>query len=190
MTKNIKKLLNREIPDDYIEESTDILMHEQQQTPISQISVLIFRLEEEWFALDISALNEILGNRPIHCIPHRSEKILAGLVNIRGQLKLCISMQHLLGVLGAKEKSDKNFCGTKNPGRFFVEMAHQNSTWVFPVDEIYNIQYFDINQITNIPDTLAKSDSNLLKGILKVGARNIGYLDVDLIFKEISRRLQ
>ena len=36
--------------------------------------------------------------RPVHRIPHRSNDVLIGLVNLRGQLQLCVSLHGLLGV--------------------------------------------------------------------------------------------
>lgn len=47
-------------------------------------SVLVFRVGEEWMAADIALLVEIGEMRPIHTIPHRTNEILSGLVNIRG----------------------------------------------------------------------------------------------------------
>ena len=36
--------------------------------------------------------------RPVHRVPHRSNSVLTGLVNLQGQVQLCISLHGLLGV--------------------------------------------------------------------------------------------
>ena len=62
------------------------------------ISVLIFRLGQEWLAFRTQTVAEVTLPRPVHRIPHRSNEILIGLVNLRGQLQLCVSLHGLLGV--------------------------------------------------------------------------------------------
>src|SRR5262245_17096595 len=63
------------------------------------ISVLIFRLGKEWLAFRTQAVAEVTAPRPVHRIPHRSSSILIGLVNLRGQLQLQVSLHGLLGVV-------------------------------------------------------------------------------------------
>src|SRR5262245_31452140 len=62
------------------------------------VGVLIFRLGQEWLAFRTQAVAEVTLPRPVHRIPHRSNDVLIGLVNLRGQLQLCISLSGLLGV--------------------------------------------------------------------------------------------
>ena len=62
------------------------------------ISVLIFRLGEEWLAFRTQAVAEVTTPRPMHRVPHRSNQILGGLVNLQGQVQLCVSLHGLLGV--------------------------------------------------------------------------------------------
>ena len=62
------------------------------------VSVLIFRLGQEWLAFRTQTVAEVTLPRPVHRIPHRSNEIFIGLVNLRGQLQLCISLHGLLGV--------------------------------------------------------------------------------------------
>src|SRR5262249_26555605 len=62
------------------------------------ISVLIFRLGEEWLALRTGAVVEVTTPRPVHRVPHRSNRVFTGLVNLQGQAQLCVSLHGLLGV--------------------------------------------------------------------------------------------
>src|SRR3954466_13045110 len=63
-----------------------------------RVGVLIFRLGQEWLAFRTQTVAEVTLPRPVHRIPHRSNDVLVGLVNLRGQLQLCISLSGLLGV--------------------------------------------------------------------------------------------
>lgn len=60
-------------------------------------SVLVFRLGEEWYALSTDVVREIAEARPVRRIAHRLGRLLEGLVNIRGELQLCIALDRLLG---------------------------------------------------------------------------------------------
>src|SRR3954470_7772540 len=66
-----------------------------------RVGVLIFRLGQEWLAFRTQTVAEGTLPRPVHRIPHRSNDVLIGLVNLRGQLQLCISLSGLLGVESA-----------------------------------------------------------------------------------------
>ena len=62
------------------------------------VSVLIFRLGEEWLAFRTQAIAEVTTPRPVHRVPHRSNQVFVGLVNLQGQVQLCVSLHGLLGV--------------------------------------------------------------------------------------------
>src|SRR5580698_2152106 len=64
------------------------------------VSVLIFRLGAEWLAFRTRAVAEVTTPRPVHRIPHRSNQVLVGLVNLQGQVQLCVSLRGLLGAEG------------------------------------------------------------------------------------------
>jgi chemotaxis-related protein WspD len=38
------------------------------------------------------SLDEIVGPRPVHSLPHRRNPALLGLVNVRGELVICVSL--------------------------------------------------------------------------------------------------
>jgi chemotaxis-related protein WspD len=59
-------------------------------------SALLFRLGDEWLAIDSRCVSEIAQIHKIHSIPHRSDTLVKGLVNIPGELKICVSVGSLL----------------------------------------------------------------------------------------------
>src|SRR3984957_11083431 len=46
-------------------------------------SALVFRIAEEWLGLPTAALRQVDDMRPIHSLPHRRNRVVLGLVNIR-----------------------------------------------------------------------------------------------------------
>lgn len=93
-----QRLFEREPPPGHLTEWTKRLAEPEAVVEQGTVSVLVFRIGEEWLAADIALLVEIGELRPIHTIPHRTNEILIGLVNIRGELELCVSLGGLLGI--------------------------------------------------------------------------------------------
>ncbi|MCI0658189.1 MAG: chemotaxis protein CheW, partial [Acidobacteria bacterium] len=92
-----RRFLDAPSPTGYLEEWTERLISPIEETATDLQSVLIFRLGEEWLALRVQVLLEVTIPRPVHRIPHRTE-LLAGLVNIRGELYLCVRLVDVLGI--------------------------------------------------------------------------------------------
>ena len=58
----------------------------------------MFRLGAEWFALPTIAVDEVAELRGIHSLPHRRGGMLLGLVNVQGELIVCVSLARVLGL--------------------------------------------------------------------------------------------
>src|SRR5262249_24400949 len=84
-------------PPGYLEGWTQRLATPPDSTTNDLQSALIFRLADEWLALPAVVLAEVTGPRSVHRIPYRGG-IVAGLVNIRGELHLCVRADQLLGI--------------------------------------------------------------------------------------------
>lgn len=63
----------------------------------AELAVLVFRIADEWLALPATALRQIDTPRAIHTLPHRRNRVVLGLVNIRGALTVAVSLGELLG---------------------------------------------------------------------------------------------
>src|SRR5262245_55109050 len=92
-----RQFLDAPSPQGYLEEWTERLTAALEETATDLQSVLIFRLGEEWLALRVQVLVEVTNPRPVRRVPHRAG-LLAGLVNIRGELHLCVRLAQLLGI--------------------------------------------------------------------------------------------
>lgn len=176
------KLLDRPSDDAYINEWTALLQKEKsREEGESENSIVIFRLGNEWLAISTKFFTEIAENRKIHSIPHRSGTILLGVVNLRGQLKLCISLHGLLEI--EQQPQTENGHSTER----MVSIQKEGERWIFPVDDVYGISRFDLNYLENVPVTVAKSTANYLKGVIKWEGKRVGYLDEELLFYSLKR---
>jgi chemotaxis-related protein WspD len=181
------RFLDAPPPASYLEEWTVRLSAPMEQTASAVQSVLIFRLGEEWLALRVEVLLEVTSPRPIHCIPHRAG-LLAGLVNIRGELHLCVHLTKLLG-LGAHENEQRTPNGKAGLPRMIV-VESESSRWVFPVDEVDQVYRFTPNELTGAPATVARSAKRLTRAVLAWRERSVGYLDDVQLFRALQARIR
>jgi purine-binding chemotaxis protein CheW len=66
-------------------------------------SLIVFRLQGEWFGLRVEEVREIVLRSQITRVPRSFPSIL-GLMNLRGKLLTIIDLDHLLGLPPAKMK--------------------------------------------------------------------------------------
>lgn len=92
------QLLDRPLWPEYLRERTRHYAQARRPATPARISVLVFRLATEWLALPTVVCQEIVERRFIHSLPHRREGIVLGLVNVRGELIVCVSAARLLGL--------------------------------------------------------------------------------------------
>jgi chemotaxis-related protein WspD len=182
-----RSLLEREPPADYLREWTQALAEAKDEDQAEDtLSVLIFRLGREWLALPTHVCQEVAEMRPIHTLPHRSGPVLLGLVNIRGQIRLCVSLRELLGL----EPGDDSGRTTnhKNP-RCLVVIARDSDHWVLLVDELHGIQRFHLSAVRDAPVTVAKAAPRLTKSVIDWQDKGVGYLDDELLFLALRKEV-
>jgi len=101
-----RRLLDRPVPDDYRQEWTSILARATVAKEANIHSAFVFRTGGEWLALPAGLIQEIVDMNLIHSLPHRSNAILRGVVNIRGKLELCFSIGALLNIERFKQNRE------------------------------------------------------------------------------------
>ncbi len=205
------------------------------------LSVVIFRLQKEWLALKASIFKEVTEPSIVRTLPHRSSDIFLGLVSIRGELQLCISLNHLLSLeTGSATNSEVNSgvvakTGAKiisahsslaispttsqtispttsqtisqitsqtnqssqkvNPLIYkrLVVVEREGSLWVFPVDEIYGVQRFSVQDLHPAPVVVSKAAHSYTQGVFdwqtNQARYHVNYLDDELLFHTLNRRV-
>lgn len=180
-----RSLLEREAPAGYLNEWTDLLTVEKEVTTGELISVVIFRLGQEWLALAAPLFTEVTAISVVHTLPHRSNDIFLGLVSIRGEIQLCVSLNNLLG-LGTTIDDDHP---SQNVHKRMVVVERDGNRWVFPVDEIYGVHRFEPAMLKNVPATVSKGTDTFTKAMIKWGDQSVNYLEDELLFYTLSRRI-
>jgi chemotaxis-related protein WspD len=179
------QLLDREIPDDYLDARTQHFADEAGAVERGAKSVVIFRIADEWLALGTTVLKEICELRPIHSLPHQRNPAVIGIVNVRGELLVCISLNMLLttGKNGARAGQDRL-------ARTRLLVASRNGErLVFPVDEVQGIHRYDPAQLEEAPATVSRATSTFTRAMLQWRDRSVGVLDEELLFQSLRRTL-
>lgn len=171
------RLFEREPPAEWLDERTRRLAECEEAVASDLVTVLIFRWGEEWMALDVTELLEVAELRPVHVVPHRIGGLLQGIVNIRGELQLCVSLDRLLSV----KRSPPAPAGPR-PTERLVVAEHQGQRWAFSVDEVSGVHRLLRSQLTDLPATIRRSSSRLTSGVFDWEDKRVGYLDAERVF--------
>lgn len=181
-------LLDRKPEAGYIKEWTESLRQPfQVGDAVETISVIVFRLGNEWLALPTIYLKEVMPRRPFHRIPHRSNKILLGIVNLNGELKIYVALHELLQIEMLLDPTSNRSSYQSN--RMMVAVK-EGEFWIFPVDEVDGIYQWNLLEMENVPVNVSKSLTNYVKGIMKMENKNAGLLDEELLFASLKRSVQ
>jgi chemotaxis-related protein WspD len=180
------ELLNRDLPANYLDECTRQVAQHKPETSGDMQSVVVFRIGSEWLAFPTRVFREIVGVRRVHSLPHRRNGIVSGLVNIRGELLICISLCQILRLdETAKSKTEK--LRAANARMLFIQ--HEGLRIVCPVDEVFGVHRFRPRELMPVPATLAKATTTYTKGVVPWPQGAIGLLDEDLLFSTLNRGL-
>lgn len=189
-----RTFLEREAPAGYVHEWTNLLADEKVgahsrtfvQAP-GTLSIVIFRLGVEWLALSAGLFKEVTQIGTIRTLPHRSNSILLGLVNIRGEIHLCVSLATLLKLETAPSTSPQHLNHTIYQRMVVVEK--DGNRWVFPVDEIYGVHRIHPDELGNVPATVFNVSDTYTKGMINWQGQSISYLDDELLFYTLNKKI-
>jgi chemotaxis-related protein WspD len=169
-----------------------------------QASVLIFRLGREWLAFRTATVAEVALPQPVHRIPHRTNETLIGLVNLRGQLQLCVSLHGLLGIgpaqgpparvhIGHHTSADGGKTETGNASHgdppaavgarlIVLRDRDRSEVWIFPSEEVLGVHRLPRDQVLSVSSSLANPEVSFSHAILRWQGRNVSFLDEQRIF--------
>ena len=179
------QLMDRDLPASYRAERTKHFAAKKKDSAPGKLSILIFQLGREQFGLPTAMVQEFARHRPIHSLPHRKQKIVLGLVNIGGELVICISLTRLLGV----EPDTSRLAPRANSCDRVLVLNWQGNRFAFPVDEVLGVSRFQMDELKTAPATIAKANSTLIRGVIASQGRTIGCLDENLLLTAFNQNL-
>lgn len=181
-------LLDRSADGEYIANWSKQIKNKKNVRHENDVSVVVFRIAEEWLALSARLFQEVVDMRVVHRIPHSKTAVLRGLINIRGELQLCISLGQLLGI-EKRSRNNKVANSASGTGARMVVIAGDDDRYVFPVSEVQGIYRYAPSELQLVPMTAGQSTSNYLAGVLDLDGKHVGCIDEGLMFSALRRIL-
>jgi chemotaxis-related protein WspD len=191
-----RTFFDREAPQGYLEEWRAILEEPAETVAADTTSVLVFRLESEWLALPTAVLVEVTPVRTLHRLPHRAGGVLAGVVNIRGQLQLCVSLHGLIGLPGGPsapphDSRDEDTTGRAAARLLVVERPGGEAAdrWVLGVDEVAGVHRVTKGMLRAVPSTVGHAGGRLSSALFEWQERTVALLDEARMFEALRERV-
>jgi chemotaxis-related protein WspD len=174
----------------------------------STISVLIFRLGDERLAVPTRVIDEVTRHHVIHRIPHRSNAILIGLVNLRGKLQLCISLNGLIGVevapseptfslqrrsgsspelsMDRSAKTSTDSCTPATQRMIVLRDRQRSESWIFAADEVLGVHRIPAEHVRSVSSSLANPQVSISQAIISWSGLKVALLDEERIFAALQ----
>ena len=170
---------------EYESELTELVAAVPSGAGEGSLSVLTFLIGNEAFALETRAFVEVTEERKPHRVPHRTSHVFAGMVNIHGQLELCVS---LVGLLETDPPApDPN---AERHARMVVMEDPRGRRWVFRADAVVGVELVQKRALGSAPSTLARKPHNFVKQVFEQSGRHVGLLDAEALFAALDRSVR
>jgi chemotaxis-related protein WspD len=147
---------------------------------------VLFRIGSEWLGLPTTVVTEVADVRPIRTLPHRRGGAVLGVVNIRGELVVCVSLARLLGAAPAQQPNEK---GSRLTLERLLVLRRGDVRAACPADEVHGIHHFDGAQLVDVPATVGRAGSRHSKAVAEWNGRSVGVLDDQLLLQTVQRSL-
>ena len=179
-----RQLLDGEAPVDDLAWQTRHFAQPKQVKELNTQSIVIFRVGSEWLALPTPCVTEVANLLPIHKLPHRPSGVVLGLASVRGELLICVSLAHMLGV---EPSAGIDRTVSRKAHQRLLVIRHQHIRAVCPVDEIHGIHRYHPRELKEVPATVARATATYSKALLPWRDHSVGLLDDELLFYGLKR---
>ena len=152
-------------------------LQEADEETSDHLSLLLFRIGEEWYAVGVGAVREIFQEYEVTSIPCVPDFIL-GVVNVRGEI-LSVTDPARMMHIGSIEETD----GVKPPA---IVIADDEVATAVVVDEIGDITDVPNGSIEPPVSIIDRAQAEFIEGSVFVGGAMVGLLKVARILEPIG----
>ncbi len=141
---------------------------EQASQPAAEEHVVVFRLGQEYYALDIQCVQEIVRMQTITAIPGADEWV-EGITNLRGRVVPVIDLRRRCGIVTSEHTSETRI----------VVVSSQNGMVGLVVDAVSEVMRIPAEQIEPPSSIVAVPENSYLRGVAKLEDRLVSLMDLD-----------
>lgn len=163
------------------------LSEEKPEIESEFVSLMVFRVQDEWFGIPVEAMSQVAEMSAIHRLPHYTRTAVLGLVSVQGEILLCVSLGVLLGLItpGEQRKSAAN----PNQAQRLLVLEDEESPWAIPVDEVQGMCKIEASRLKPVPGTVAHSASTFCRQQVSIKNQTAGVLHPPDLFEAFRRQL-
>ncbi|WP_040211161.1 chemotaxis protein CheW [Clostridium polynesiense] len=143
----------------------------------SEIKVLIFTLNDEFYATDIMDIERILGYEEPTTLPEAPE-FIEGVINYEGMILPVVSL--------AKKFNMKN---TKKEDSKVIVVKQKNDRIGIVVDQVTEVGDIKLDEIENPPHISTDISRRYIKGLIKVKEKIVIFLNLAEILSHDEKQL-
>jgi chemotaxis-related protein WspD len=176
------ELLAHPLPGDYADVWTEHVSRPVQRADRDSASAVIFRVGAEWLALPSAAIQEVSNLRPVHRVPHRTSGVLLGVVNVRGELLICVSLARVFGV-----EPQAAPASVRAARKRLLVIRRKDLRAACPVDDVHGVHRYAAAALSPVPATVAKAGTRYSHALLSWRDQTVGILDEELLFSALKR---
>ncbi len=175
-----RELAVRPPPPGYTDDWTARLAAADPPPPGPTTTVVLFRVGPEWYALDVAHAVEVAPVRVVRRVPHQSNAVLAGLVNLRGELHLAVDLTTLFGGPTVEPRP------VDAAGRRLLVIERDGVRWVIVADAVHDIRHVAEAEIGPVPATVAAGGGPFTRGVFRWDGHAVGTLDPARLFAALA----
>lgn len=181
-----RSLLDRPLPSGYREEWALRFARSADDRDAAEEMrrIVLFRLGAEWLGLPTQTCHEVAELRRVHSVPHRRNGVVRGIVNVRGELLVCVSLAELLG-----SGAEQNTGSATATSRRLLVIGRDDQRVAFEVDEVHGIHAYREQDRSAVPATIGKSAAALTTSMVTWRGRAIGCLEPTMLLDMIDRSM-
>jgi chemotaxis-related protein WspD len=178
-----QRFFDRARTGEYERELTSLVAGTADTSKQDAVSVLTFVIGDEAFALETRSFVEVTEEREEHRIPHRTSHVFSGIVNIHGQLELCVSLAGLL-------ETDRVAAEPSQQARMVVVEDERGQRWVFRADAVLGVELVKQDALSDAPATLTRKSQKLVSRVFELQGRAVALLDGKALFAALDRSVR
>jgi purine-binding chemotaxis protein CheW len=137
-----------------------------------EVQLVVFRLGNEEYGVEITQVREIIKMKEITRIPNAPD-FVEGVINLRGQITTVTDLRKRLGTNGT---------GNNDQTRIII-VELENSTIGMIVDSVSEVLRLAKNEIDSTPEIVSNLETKYIRGVGKLKDRLLILLDLNRILK-------